>query len=175
MGSRERGFALVDLLFVCGIIGLLSGIAVPRLMSARNSASAASAIASMRVIGSAQLTFAITCGNGFYAPSLTALAAPPLGTTDGFIKTDLGIADTVTKSGYTIQMLGTAFGGAPAACNGLGAGLGAQAYKAAADPLDANNPRFFAINANGVIWEDVASLFGPMPEAGEPAAGHSLR
>src|SRR6516164_10739820 len=65
------GFALIDLLFVCGIISIVSGIALPRLMMVRGNAQAASAMGSLRVIGSGQVTFAITCANGFYAPSLT--------------------------------------------------------------------------------------------------------
>ena len=169
-----RGFAMVDLLFVCGIIGLLSGIALPRLVSARNSAGSASAIASMRVINSAQLTFAITCGNGFYAPNLTSLAKVPVGTQDGFIKNDLGSADVVVKSGFTIQMSGTPFGGAPDTCNQIGAGMAAQAFKAGADPLDASMTRFFGVNAMGTIYEDTSSLFATMPESALPAAGHPL-
>src|SRR5665213_2326349 len=94
------GFALIDLLFVCGIIGILSGIALPRLMTAKNAATAASAIGSLRTIGSGEVTFAITCGNGFYAPSLTTLGKPPAGAAEGFIKGDLATADTVLKSGY---------------------------------------------------------------------------
>ena len=58
------GFALIDLLFVCGIIGLLSGMALPRLMAAKGSAQAASAISTLRVVSSAEVTFAITCGSG---------------------------------------------------------------------------------------------------------------
>jgi type II secretory pathway pseudopilin PulG len=169
------GFAIIDLLFVCGIIGILSGIALPRLMVARGSAQAASAIASMRVINSAQLTFAITCGSGFYAPNLTALAKAPTGAADGFLKSDLGSANTVAKSGYTIQMSGTAFAGAPDTCNALGAGVTAQAFKAGADPLDPNSTRYFAINANGIIYEDRASLFPAMPEAAAPESGHTLQ
>lgn len=172
--GNQRGFAIIDLVFTVGIIGLLSGIALPRLMTARNSASSASAIGSLRTIGSAQLEFAITCGSGFYAPSLTALARPPLGSLDGFLQGDLGTADTVLKSGYTVTLGATAFGGAPDTCNALGLGQTAQGYKAAADPVDANVTRFFGINANGVIWEDTASLFAGMPEAGEPPAGHVL-
>ena len=172
---HQQGFAIIDLVFTVGIIGLLSGIALPRLMTARNSASSASAIASLRTIGSGQLEFAITCGSGFYAPSLTALARPSMGSLDGFIQGDLGTADTVLKSGYTVTMMGTPFGGAPDTCNALGPGQTAQGYKASADPVDAVNiTRFFAINANGVIWEDTAPLFAPMPEAGEPATGHVL-
>ena len=91
----------------------------------------------MRVIGSSQVTFAITCGSGFYAPDLVGLATPPIGTTDGFIQNDLGSAVTVVKSGYSIQMESTPFGGAPDTCNGLGGGETGQAFRAAADPLDA--------------------------------------
>jgi type II secretory pathway pseudopilin PulG len=47
---QNKGFAVIDLLFVCGIIGLLSGIALPRLVNARGAAQSASAIASMRVL-----------------------------------------------------------------------------------------------------------------------------
>ena len=74
---NTRGFALIDLIFVCGIIGLLASIALPQLSMAKNAASAASAVGSMRAVSSAQLTFALTCGGGFYAPKLTTLATPP--------------------------------------------------------------------------------------------------
>ena len=36
---KADGFALVDLIFVVGMIALLSGIAMPRLMAARMTAS----------------------------------------------------------------------------------------------------------------------------------------
>ena len=45
---KAQGFALIDLIFVCGIIGLLSSIALPRLMLAKQAAGAASAIGIMR-------------------------------------------------------------------------------------------------------------------------------
>src|SRR3954466_13530972 len=83
------GFAIIDLLFVCGIIGLLSGIALPRLMAAKGSAMSASAIATLRTVESGEVGFAITCGSGFYAPSLTMLAKPPAGSNEGFIKGDI--------------------------------------------------------------------------------------
>jgi type II secretory pathway pseudopilin PulG len=173
---QTAGFAVIDLLFVCGIIGILSGIALPRLMTARGAAQSSSAIASMRVIGSSQVAFAITCGSGFYAPNLTSLAKPPTGTNDGFVENDLGASDTVTKSAYAIQMTSTSFGGAPDTCNVLGAGMTGQAFKAAADPLDvANNVRYFAVNAGNSIWEDRSSLWAVMPEAGDPPSGFTLK
>lgn len=170
------GFAIIDLLFVVGIIGILSGIALPRLMNARGSAQSSSAIGSLRVIGSSQVAFAITCGSGFYAPNLTGLAKPPTGTNDGFVEADLGSADIVIKSAYSIQMESTPFGGAPDTCNALGTGATGQAFRAGADPLDVgNNVRYFAINAGNAIWEDRSSLWATMPEAGDPPSGFTLK
>src|SRR5712692_6594806 len=100
MIRNERGFTLLDMLFVCGLIGVLSCMALPRLLLAKQAAYQSSAIASLRSINSAQLTFALTCGGGFYAPDLTALAAPPPGSTDAFISPDLGVANVVIKSQY---------------------------------------------------------------------------
>jgi Tfp pilus assembly protein PilE len=169
---QAAGFAVIDLLFVCGIIGIISGIALPKLMVARGAAQSASAIASMRVVGSSQVTFAITCGNGFYAPSLTKLAKPPIGANEGFLSVDLGSADTVVKSAYTINMSSTPYAGSPDTCNALGPGVTGQAFKAAADPLDVeNNVRYFAVNAGNAIWEDRASLWTVIPEFGDPASG----
>lgn len=175
MTRKAQGFALIDLIFVCGIIGLLASIAVPRLLLATQNAAAASAIGSMRAINSGQLTYALTCGSGFYAPDLTTLGTPPPGSNEPFIGGGLGDANTVTKSGYIIQMAGTAFAGAPATCNGLAGGQSAQGFAAAADPTQPNNFRFFATNANAMIYEHTATLFASMPEVGEPAIGLLLR
>jgi hypothetical protein len=170
-----HGFALIDVIFVCGIIGVLATVALPRLLLARQSAGAASAIGSMRAVSSAQLTFALTCGGGFYAPNLTTLGQAPPGSREPFISASLGEADTVTHAGYIIQLTSTPFPAAPASCNGLGLGLAGQAFKAGADPTEISNVRFFATNANAQIFEDTASLYGAMPEVGDPASGHVLR
>src|SRR5262249_38787967 len=132
-------------------------------------------VASMRAINSAQLTYALTCGNGFYAPSLTTLGTAPPGSMEAFLPPSLTSADTVTKSGYVVQLSGTAYPGAPPTCNGLAAGDAAQGYKAAADPTEPTNWRFFAINASGTIFEDSSSLYAGMPEVGDPASGHVFR
>jgi type II secretory pathway pseudopilin PulG len=172
--GKAQGFALIDLIFVCGIIGLLCSIALPRLLLAKQAAGSASAIGSMRTISSAQLTYALTCGSGFYAPSLTTLGTPPPGSHEAFIGGDLGAADVVTKSSYTIQLTASAYSGAPPTCNGLGPNLAGQGFKAAADPADPSNTRFFGTNANAVIYEDATTLFGAMPEVGVPVIGAAL-
>jgi type II secretory pathway pseudopilin PulG len=172
---KAHGFALIDMIFVTGVIGLLMSIAMPRLIMAKQSAGAASAIGSMRAIGSAQLSYALTCGGGFYAPSLSTLGTAPPGSTEGFISVGLGSADTIVKAGYTIQMTATPFPGAPGACNGLAPGNAGQAFVAGADPTDVSNTRFFATNANNVIYEHNVSLYAVMPEVGAPPVGQILR
>ena len=172
---RTHGFALIDLLFTCGLIGVLAIIAMPRLLMAKQAAGAASAIGSMRAINSSQLTFALTCGGGFYAPRLTTLGTPPPGSDSPYISANLGRNDTVVQSGYTIQLTTTPYPGSPPTCNGLAMGQTGQGFKAGADPMDAENRRFFGLNSNGQIWEDTNSLYAGMPEVGEPSAGHVLK
>jgi type II secretory pathway pseudopilin PulG len=172
---KTRGFALIDLIFVCGIIGVLATVALPRMLLARQAAGAVSAISSMRVIASSQLTYALTCGSGFYAPNLTTLGKAPAGSREGFISPDLGSADTFTKSGYVIQLTAAPFAGSPASCNGLGPGETGQGYRAAADPIEVGNVRYFGINSYNQIYENTTTLFAVMPELGEPPAGHPLR
>lgn len=175
MIRRSDGFALIDILFVCGILSILSTIALPRLLLAKQSAGAASAIGSMRVINSGQLTFALTCGAGFYAPNLTALGRAPIGSNEAFISPSLSGGNTVNHSGYMIQVEGTPFAGSPGSCNGLAAGATARGFKAGADPLEPTNTRYFATNSNGEIFEDSAAFYATVPELGVPPTGHLLR
>jgi type II secretory pathway pseudopilin PulG len=140
--SAAGGFALIDLIFVCGVIGILAATAMPRMLTAKQAAGASSAIGAMRAINSAQLTYAFTCGLGFYAPDLTTLGTAPEGSRDAFIARSLGASDTVVQASYKIQMRATGVPGAPASCNGVAVGDGGQGFRAAADPLEPTNVRF---------------------------------
>lgn len=175
MTRNAQGFALIDVIFVCGLIGLLSSIALPRMLLAKQMAGSASAVGSMRVVSSAQLTYALTCGSGFYAPDLTTLGTAPPGSNEPFIGGGLGEANTVTKSSYIIQLEATPYAGGPASCNGLGPGSTGQGYRAAADPAEAFNTRFFGTNSNGWIYEHTSSLFAAMPETGDSPIGSPFR
>jgi type II secretory pathway pseudopilin PulG len=163
------------MIFVCGIIGLLCSIALPRMLLAKQQANASSAIASMRAINSAQLTFALTCGGGFYAPNLTTLGMAPVGSREAFINGGLGEADTVTKSGYIMKVEAAPYPGAPASCNGLSAGEAGQGFIATADAAEPGNPRFFGTNADAQIYEYSSSLTAAMPETGQPMVGTPIR
>jgi type II secretory pathway pseudopilin PulG len=170
-----HGFALIDLVFVCGIIGVLAATAMPRMLLARQAAGASSAIGAMRAINSAQLSYAFTCGLGFYAPSLSALGTAPEGTGEAFISRSLGASDTVLQAGYKIQMTATGVAGAPESCNGVAGGEGGHGFKAGADPTEPGNLRFFATNANVQIYEHVTTLYAGMPEVGPSPAGDVLK
>ena len=170
-----EGFALIDLIFVCGIIGILSAIAVPRLLMASQAAGAASAIGSMRAINSSELTYALTCGNGFYAPKLTTLGVAPPASVEAFITPSLATGDSVMHSGYLVQLAAEPYPDAPQTCNGLAPGAAGRAFRAAADPMTSGNIRFFATNAGGTIYEDIATMYATIPEVGDPPSGHPLR
>src|SRR2546422_8221241 len=69
----EAGFTLIDLLFTASLICTLCTMALPSLMRARGAAQSASALSTVRVVNSSQLSFAVTCGSGFYAPDFVTL------------------------------------------------------------------------------------------------------
>jgi len=168
---QDGGFALIDLLFVIAIIGVIASMAIPGLLRARASAGVAAAVGSLRVINSAQISYAITCGSGFYAPNLTTLGTVPPGSINSFISDDLGVANSVIKANFQIQMAATGIAGTPPGCSGLAAGQAGTGYRAGADSLDPTVTSFFATNAAGVIYEANASLYAVMPEAAPPPFG----
>ena len=170
--TGESGFTLIDLLFTASLICTIATMALPSLLRARGVAQSASAVATLRVVNSAQLSFAVTCGSGFYSPTFPTLGIAPPASSTAFLPPELTSGVSFVKQGYTYNMGGTPLAGAPASCNGLPFGGAAPGYSASADPLDAaGNPHFYATNADGTIYVHDSAMGSVMPESGPPPIG----
>jgi type IV pilus assembly protein PilA len=152
--QRNGGFSLIELLLVVAIIAIIAAIGLPGLMRARLAANESSAIASLRTIGSAQATFASSCGGGGFAQSLEDLSEPPTGTTLSFIPPDMAAGE---KAGYTfvlVEGLGDPVADADVTCNGASAGT-RSSFLATANPVTdgRSGVRAFGIDkSNSLRW-----------------------
>ena len=173
--NGESGFTLIDMLFTASLICTIATMALPSLLRAKGVAQSASAIATLRVVNSAQLSFAVTCGSGFYSPSFPALGIAPAGSVTAFLPPELSSGASFLKQGYSFNMTGTSLSGAPASCNGVAAGEGAPGYAAIADPLDpVGNPHFYGTNADGTIYVNAGTFSGVIPESGPSPVGSPI-
>jgi type IV pilus assembly protein PilA len=110
---KQKGFSLIELLIVVAIILIIAAIAIPNLLRARMAANESSAVASIRTINTAMITYNSTYPTVGFAANLAALGgtAPctPLQTAACLIDSVLSAG---TKSGYTFAATGA--GGPPA-------------------------------------------------------------
>jgi type IV pilus assembly protein PilA len=102
MGKRQKGFSLIELLIVVAIILIIAAIAIPNLLRARMAANEASAVASLRTMNTALITYNSTYGQ--YPSALTSMADVAAGTSPTSTSADLLdpvlSAASPTKSGY---------------------------------------------------------------------------
>src|SRR5271154_7118057 len=106
---KQKGFSLIELLIVVAIILIIAAIAIPNLLRARIAANESSAVASIRTLNTAQISYNSAFPTVGFAASLTNLAgtscAPP--TSTGACLIDQALS-TGTKSGYTFTMAANA-------------------------------------------------------------------
>jgi type IV pilus assembly protein PilA len=105
MRNKQKGFSLIELLIVVAIILIIAAIAIPNLLRARIAANEASAVASLRTMNTASITYNSSYGS--YPTTLSDLGpsngATPTSTTADLLDSVLapaGGGQTSTKSGY---------------------------------------------------------------------------
>jgi prepilin-type N-terminal cleavage/methylation domain-containing protein len=124
---RAKGFSLIELLIVVAIILIIAAIAVPSFLRSRLMANESSAVASIRTINTAMISYNSSYPTVGFAANLAALggtctgAAVPSSSTACLIDSQLA---TGTKSGYTFVATGTSGSyityGNPVTPNGTG-------------------------------------------------------
>jgi|SRR5208282_551389 len=109
----SKGFSLIELLIVVAIILIIAAIAVPSFLRSRISANESAAVAALRTVNSAEITYNSAYPTVGFASTLGALGgtncSPPDSTGACLIDTVLA---TGQRSGYSFQL--TNVSGTPA-------------------------------------------------------------
>ena len=71
--KNRKGFSLFELLLVVAVILIISAIAIPNFLRSRQRANEASAVASIRIINTAAVTYSLTYPNLGYPATMAAM------------------------------------------------------------------------------------------------------
>lgn len=127
--QKQKGFSLIELLIVVAIILIIAAIAIPNLLRARIAANEASAVASIRTINTAMISYDSSYPTIGFAANLSNLGGTCTGSTVPTSTSACLIDSTLaagTKSGYTFK--GASSGSAPTGT-----------YYAYANPITSNS------------------------------------
>ncbi len=139
---NQQGFSLIELLIVVAIILIIAAIAIPNLLQARVAANEASAVASLRTITVAQVSYADNYPTVGFAPALANLGGTNCSAPDQngacFIDSQLASG---TKNGYNFTSIG------------IGSNPSGQ-YLSVASPIAGSGNRSFCSTESGSIFFD---------------------
>ena len=148
---KQNGFSLIELLIVVAIILIIAAIAIPNLLRARIAANEASAVASLRTINTAEVTYLTAYPTTGYSITLAALGPATAGACAAPTAANACLLDFTLSSASTTALAksGYYFGVA----NGTAATTPVSSYTAGAAPSAYNTTgvRGFCSTENGVI------------------------
>lgn len=138
MQNSQRGFTLVEIMIVIAVIIVIGAMAIPGLMRSRLNANEAAAIAALKAISAASVTYRTT--HTTYPGNLSDLYDPSA--SPQYIDSTLASG---TKQGYAFTVSGNEDG-----------------FNASANPTKPNitGSRYFFLDGNGVIRSSTSGTAG---------------
>jgi len=105
--KNRNGFSLIELLLVVAVILIISAIAIPNFLRSRERANETSALASIRIINTAAVTYSLTYPNLGYPTTLLAMGgANPCSPSPAQACLLDDLLAQGTKSGYSFAWTG---------------------------------------------------------------------